>query len=45
MGVHIGHHSVIAAGCVVTENTRIPSYSIVAGVPGIIIGTTKKFLK
>ena len=44
MGVHIGHHSVIAAGCVVTEGTKIPPYSIVAGVPGKIVGSSKKYL-
>lgn len=44
MGSHIGHHCVVAAGCVVAEQTRIPPYSIVAGVPGTIIGSTKKFL-
>lgn len=34
-GVQIGEHSVIAAGSVVTKD--IPSYSVVAGVPGKVI--------
>lgn len=37
MGCHIGHHSVIGAGAVVLENTVIPPYSMVVGVPGRII--------
>lgn len=45
MGVTIGAHSVIGAGCVVKEGTEIPAYSIVVGVPGRIIGKSKKFLK
>lgn len=45
MGCTIGHHSVIAAGCVVPENTNIPPYSIVAGVPGKIIGSSNKYKK
>lgn len=43
MGATIGHHSVIAAGCVVPEGVKIPPYSIVAGVPGKIVGSTKKY--
>ena len=35
-GCKIGHHSIIAAGSVVKENTVIPPYSLVAGVPAII---------
>lgn len=34
-GVHIGHHSMIAAGAVVTED--IPPYSLFAGVPARLI--------
>lgn len=45
MGAKIGHHSVIAAGCVVPQDALIPPYSLVAGVPGKIIGSSKKFLK
>ena len=44
MGCRIGHHSVIGAGCVVTENTIIPPYSIVAGVPGKIVGSAKNMI-
>jgi carbonic anhydrase/acetyltransferase-like protein (isoleucine patch superfamily) len=45
MGAHVGHHSVIGAGCVVKEHARIPPYSIVAGVPGKVVGSTNKYLK
>jgi carbonic anhydrase/acetyltransferase-like protein (isoleucine patch superfamily) len=45
MGAHIGHHSVIGAGCVVKEHTKIPPYSIVTGVPGKVTGSTKKYIK
>lgn len=44
MGAKIGHHSVIGAGCVIPENTKIPPYSIVVGVPGKIVGSSKKLL-
>ena len=37
MGCHIGHHSVIAAGAVVLEKTKVPPYSLVAGVPARVI--------
>lgn len=37
MGCHVGHHSVIAAGSVLLEETRIPPYSLVAGVPARIV--------
>jgi acetyltransferase-like isoleucine patch superfamily enzyme len=40
-GVEIGHHSVIGAGAVVKENTRIPPYSLVVGVPARIIRNLK----
>lgn len=40
-GVHISHHCVIAAGAVVKENTTIPPYSLVAGVPGRIVRNIK----
>jgi len=45
MGAHIGHHSIVGAGCVVTEHTKIPPYSIVTGVPGKITGSSRKFKK
>lgn len=35
-GCIIGHHSIIAAGAVVKENSTIPPYSMVAGVPAEI---------
>lgn len=37
MGCSIGHHSVVAAGAVVCENTIVPPYSLVAGVPARIV--------
>jgi acetyltransferase-like isoleucine patch superfamily enzyme len=37
MGCHIGHHSIIGAGAVVLEETRIPPYSMVVGVPAKIV--------
>ena len=33
MGAKIGHHSIIGAGAVVLEDTVIPPYSLVIGVP------------
>jgi len=33
MGANIGHHSIIGAGAVVLEDTVIPPYSLVVGVP------------
>ena len=44
-GCKVGHHSVIGAGAVVLENTVIPPYSLVVGMPAKIIGSSKKFLK
>lgn len=41
--VNIGHDVVIAAGSVVTKD--IPDYSIVAGNPARVIGSTKDLLK
>lgn len=37
MGCHIGHHSVIGAGSVVLENTVVPPYSLVVGVPARVV--------
>ncbi len=45
MGAMIGHHSVIAAGAVVPQSMVVPPYSLVAGVPAKIIGSSKKLLK
>ena len=36
MGANVGHHSVIGAGAVVLEDTVIPPYSLVVGVPARI---------
>ena len=33
-GVHVGHDSIIAAGTLLTEGTRIPPRSLVMGRPG-----------
>jgi acetyltransferase-like isoleucine patch superfamily enzyme len=44
MGARIGHHSVIAAGAVVREDTEVPPYSTVVGVPGRILpNATRKW--
>lgn len=42
MGAEIGHHSVIGAGAVVKEYSKIPPYSLVVGVPGRIVRDLKK---
>ena len=42
MGAKVGHHSVIAAGAVVTEGMIIEPYSLVVGVPAKVIRSTKK---
>jgi carbonic anhydrase/acetyltransferase-like protein (isoleucine patch superfamily) len=38
-GCHIGRHSLIGAGAVVTEGTRVPEGSLVLGVPGRVVRT------
>lgn len=40
-GSDIGEESLIAAGCVVSERMVVPPRSLVAGVPGRIIGPVK----
>lgn len=45
MGSKIGDHSVIGAGCVISEGSVIPPYSIVIGVPGKVVGSSKKYLE
>ena len=45
MGAKIGDHSVIGAGCVVPEGITVPPYSLVVGVPGKVVGSSKKFLQ
>ena len=42
MGAEIGHHSVIGAGTVVKENSKIPPYSLVVGVPGRVVKKIQK---
>jgi carbonic anhydrase/acetyltransferase-like protein (isoleucine patch superfamily) len=37
-GCEVAEECLIAAGCVVTENRRIPPRSVVVGVPGRIVG-------
>jgi len=36
-GCHVGRHSLIGAGAVVPEGTRIPEGSLVLGVPGRVV--------
>src|SRR5215204_5619476 len=35
-GVHVGHDSIVAAGTLLTEGTRIPPRSLVMGCPGTV---------
>lgn len=37
MGCNIGHHSIIGAGAVVPEDTVVPPYSLVLGVPARVV--------
>ncbi len=37
MGARVGHHSLIAAGAVVLEDSVIPPYSLVVGVPARVV--------
>jgi acetyltransferase-like isoleucine patch superfamily enzyme len=41
MGARLGHHSVIGAGAVVLEDTVIPPYSLVVGVPARVVRNLK----
>jgi carbonic anhydrase/acetyltransferase-like protein (isoleucine patch superfamily) len=41
MGARIGHHSVIGAGAVVLEDTVIPPYSLMVGVPARVVRTLR----
>jgi len=36
-GCHIGRHSLIGAGAVVPEGTRVPEASLVLGIPGRVV--------
>ena len=38
--VEIGENSILAAGTVVAENTKIPSWSVVMGVPDKVVRKT-----
>jgi carbonic anhydrase/acetyltransferase-like protein (isoleucine patch superfamily) len=35
-GVHVGHDSIVAAGTLLTEGTRVPPRSLVMGRPGTV---------
>ncbi|MDX1744623.1 MAG: gamma carbonic anhydrase family protein, partial [Halobacteriales archaeon] len=35
---HVGHHSIIGAGSVVTEGTAVPPHSFVVGAPAMVNG-------
>lgn len=35
-GVHIGHHSVVAAGTIITKPCKIPPFSLIVGNPFIV---------
>ncbi|MCX7905068.1 MAG: gamma carbonic anhydrase family protein, partial [Elusimicrobiales bacterium] len=37
MDCEVGENSIVAGGCVITPNTKIPPNSLVVGVPGKII--------
>lgn len=37
MGARIGHHSIVGAGAVVLEDTVVPPYSLVVGVPARVV--------
>lgn len=41
-GSEIGHHSVVGAGTVVGENTKIPPYSLVVGFPARVVRNLKE---
>ncbi|MCD6512221.1 MAG: gamma carbonic anhydrase family protein [Thermoplasmata archaeon] len=44
-GCVIGRGSIIAANAVVTPGTKIPPFSLVAGVPGKVIKTDEKLIE
>ncbi len=41
MGCKIGHNSIVAAGAVVLEDTIVPPFSLVAGVPAKVVKSIK----
>lgn len=42
MGARIGHHSIVGAGAVVTQDTVIPPYSLVMGIPARVVRSIEK---
>ncbi|OLB95495.1 MAG: hypothetical protein AUH30_15330 [Candidatus Rokubacteria bacterium 13_1_40CM_68_15] len=42
MGCRVGHHSIVAAASVLLEDTVIPPYSLVAGVPARVIRSIRE---
>ncbi|MFX1576023.1 MAG: gamma carbonic anhydrase family protein [Promethearchaeota archaeon] len=40
--VHVGHHSIIGAGSVITPGKKIPPESLVIGVPGKVVRSLTK---
>jgi acetyltransferase-like isoleucine patch superfamily enzyme len=42
MGSRIGDHSVVGAGAVVLEDTLVPPYSLVVGVPATIVRSLRE---
>ncbi|MDO8667828.1 MAG: DapH/DapD/GlmU-related protein [bacterium] len=44
-GVHIGHHSVVAAGTIIAKPCQIPPYSLVIGNPFVIKDSYFKNIK
>jgi carbonic anhydrase/acetyltransferase-like protein (isoleucine patch superfamily) len=44
-GCIIGEYSIIGAGAIVTEETVIPPYSLVLGIPGKIVGEVDERLQ
>lgn len=45
MGAQVGHHSIIGAGAVVLEDTVIPPYSLVVGVPARVVRDLRDEIK
>jgi len=44
-GARIGHHSIVAAGAVVLEDSEFPPYSMIAGNPAVRKGNVEKRMK
>ncbi len=45
MGVKIGHHSIVGAGAVLLEDTVVPPYSLVVGVPARVVRDLRDEIK